>query len=264
MDQTRFERQLEKLKTPSGPRGTWESGVFTVEDYESMSPGQLSQVALEMVKFTGAGSYMLGIDLFNFIDCLDKSEKVSIPEDKNLEKYLHMTASLVCLTWLQGRINFNDILPPIFGRHLNRIIGQEPLHVPSMETEPSLQIATFLAYPLLEGIVRRKLSKFISPDGTVLREFEVPGRPYKPNSRISNLQHELQLLGKETSSLALKAKLSHVNKYDPPFPEKQNWRNMLLHGELTANWHGLTILLLTYMILLEESLPHGSCEEAKQ
>jgi hypothetical protein len=255
MDQAKFEKELEKLKKHTNPNGTWESPVFTAEDYESMSPGQLSQVALEMLKFTGAGSYWLRSDLFNFIDCLDKSEKVSISEDKNLEKYLHMTASLVCLTWLQGRIDFNDILPPKFAwfrRHLNRIIGPQPLQVPSlMETEPSLQIATFLAYPLLEGVVRRKLSKFISPDGTVLCEFEVPGRRYRQNGRISNLHHTLQLLEKETSSPALKAKLSHVNKYHPPFPEKQNWRNMLLHGELTASWHGLTILLLTYMILLE-------------
>jgi hypothetical protein len=261
MDQAKFEKELEKLKEHTNPDGTWESPVFTAEDYESMSPGQLSQVALEMLKFTGPGSYWLRSDLFNFINYLDKSEKVSIPEDKNLEKYLHMTASLVCLTWLQGKIDFNDILPPkfatFFGRHLERIIGPAPfrtpstIHLDSMETEPSLQVATFLAYPLLEGVVRRKLPKFISPDGTVLCEFEVPRRRYRQDDKISSLHDALQLLEKETSSPALKAKLSNVNKYRPPLPEKQNWRNMLLHGELTASWHGLTILLLTYIILLE-------------
>lgn len=126
-----------------------------------------------------------------------------------------------------------------------------------METGPSLQIATFLAYPLLEGVVRRKLPKFISPDGTVLCEFEVPGRRYRQNDKISSLHDALQLLENETSSLTLKAKLSHVNKYSPLFSEKQNWRNMLLHGELTASWHGLTILLLIYMILLEGIDPQG-------
>jgi hypothetical protein len=219
-----------------------------------MTNTQLSKVILEMLKFTSVGSYDLRSDLFDLIDYLDRT--VPIREDKNLEKYLHMTASLVCLTWLEGKINFNVDLPKGFertARHFERIIGSSPIHAPSMETEPSLQIATFLAYPLLEGVVRRKLSRFITTDGTVLCEFEVIGRkePYRRGERISSLYHKLQLLAKETPSSSLKTVLADINKIQPLFEDIHEYRNMLLHGELTASWHSLTILLLTYLILLE-------------
>ena len=122
-----------------------------------------------------------------------------------------------------------------------------------METEPSLQIATFLAYPLLEGVVRRKLSKFIDSDGTVLCEFTVTGRkePYIKGKRISSLYHKLQLLGKETSSSSLKAMLADEHRVQPIFEAVHIYRNILLHGELTACWHSIALLLLTYVILLE-------------
>ena len=226
-----------------------------MEDYESMSSNQLSEVSLEMIKFTGVGSYILRGDLFDLIDYLDKT--VSIPEDKSLEKYLHMTASLVCLTQFQGNIDFSGIQPARLARHFERIIGSQPWKVPSMETEPSLQIAIFLAYPLLEGAIRRKLPKFVSSKGIVQSEFEVLTlkgrvREYKCGKLISNLYHELQLLEKESPSPFLKAKLSYINKIQPFFEEIHKFRNMLLHGELTACWHSITLLLLTYIILLGE------------
>jgi hypothetical protein len=250
MNDVEFGELIKKLEKPSGLRGTWEIPVFTIEDYESMTERQLSQVALEMVKFTGLGSYILRPDLFDLLDYLDT--RVSIREDANLEKYMHMTSSLVCLTQFQNSIAFDDMLPKRLAKHLKRIIGGDPLFTPSMETEPSLQIATFLAYPLLEGVVRRKLSRFISPDGTVLQEFEVEGRKYLVGRRISNLRHELLLLEKESSSAPLRAKLESMNKFQS-FPEDiGKYRNMLLHAELTASWHSLTLLLLTYIILLEE------------
>jgi hypothetical protein len=204
-----------------------------------------------MMKFTGLGSYDLRSDLFDLIEYLDT--KVMISEDPNLEKCLHMTASLVCLTQFEGRINYSTIRPLRLAKHLERVIGAIPWNVPSMETEPSMQIATFLAYPLLEGVVRRKLLGLISSDGTVLHGFEVQGKrkPYNRGERISNLYHELQLLEKETANLSLKARLSCVNKIQPLFQEIHKYRNMLLHAEMTANWHSMTLLLLTYMILLE-------------
>lgn len=229
-----------------------------MEDYESMSPSQLSEVSLEMIKFTGVGSYILRDDLFDLIDYLDKA--VPIPEDKSLEKYLRMTASLVCLAQFQGRINFHAVLATEYerlARHLERIIGTLSREVRNLETEPSLQIATFLAYPLLEGVVKRKLPKFLSPKGIVREKFEIftlegKMRTYKCGSRISDLYDELRLLEKETTSSTLKSRLSYVNKIQPLFEEIRKFRNMLLHGELTACWHSITLLLLTYIILLEE------------
>lgn len=255
MDEAKFQEHLEKLKKPSGPRGTWDTRVFTMEDYESMSPSQLSEVSLEMIKFTGVGSYILRGDLFDLIDYLDRT--VSIPEDKSLEKYLHMTASLICLAQFQGKIDFNNIQLERLARHLERVIGPPPWQVPSMETESSIQIATFLAYPLLEGVVKRKLPKFISSEGNVQSKFKVytlegKVKTYKCGSRISDLYDELRLLEKENTSSALKSKLSYVNKIQPLFEEIRKFRNMLLHGELTACWHSITLLLLTYIILLEE------------
>jgi hypothetical protein len=251
MDETQFSEQLRKLQEPSGPNRTWESPVFAMQDYESMTDSQLSKVVLEMLKFTGPGSYWLRQDLFDLIDCLDG--RISISEDLSLEKYLHLIASLICLAQFEGRIDFHCIEPARLAKHLERIIGPIPFNVPSMETEPSLQIATFLAYPLLEGIIRRKLSKFITPSGIVLRDFQVIGRkePYEEGKRISNLYHELQLLEKETQNSSLKAMLADVNRVQPLFPDIHKYRNMLLHGELTACWHSITLLLLAYIILLE-------------
>jgi hypothetical protein len=256
MEEAKFQRQMEKLRKPTGPRGTWVSPVFALEEYKLMTPNQLGEVIVEMMKFSSLGSYWLRGDLFDLIDCLDT--KVSIPEDPQLEKYLHMTASLVCLTQFQG-FPINEILPgqpKRLGKHLERIIGPEPLNVPSMETEPSLQIATFLAYPLLEGVVRRKLGQFISAGGTVQKEFHVlkdDGEPkkYKPKDRINNLNHELQLLQNETSSASLRTRLSRLNEAQPLFEDIYKWRWQLLHGALTASWHSLTLLLLTYLVLLE-------------
>jgi DNA mismatch endonuclease (patch repair protein) len=64
MDETQFSEQLRKLQEPSGPSRMWESPVFAMQDYESMTDSQLSKVVLEMLKFTGPGSYWLRQDLF--------------------------------------------------------------------------------------------------------------------------------------------------------------------------------------------------------
>jgi hypothetical protein len=266
----RFQELLRKLEKPSGPYGTWESPVFTMEDYESMSHSQLSNVILEIIKFVGVGSYMLRGDLFDLIDHLDKT--VSIREDKHLEKYLHMTASLVCLTWAEGKINFNAF--GRFARHFERIIGPDPIFSSSMEAQPSLQIGTFLAYPVLEGVVRRKLFQFISLEGKVLQEFTVdtkrekqhsngfrPGYQERTNCKVkfdpkkrrvvNRLDDELRLLEQETKNSDLKMKLSYLDKEMGLFDEVQDWRWQLSHGVLTASWHSIRLLLLTYIILLE-------------
>jgi hypothetical protein len=129
-----------------------------------------------------------------------------------------------------------------------------------METEPSLQMATFLAYPLLEGVIRRKLRQFISAGGIVQKEFHVlktngQVKKYKPKDRINDLNHELRLLQNETSCVSLKVKLTYLNENAFLFQDIRNWRWQLLHGALTVgwtvSWHSLTLLLLTYVILLE-------------
>jgi hypothetical protein len=266
MDEARFQELLEKLKKPSGPRGVWEPRVFTMREYESMISSQLSEVALEMMKFTGPGSYMLTPGLFDLIDCLDRT--VKIQEDPNLEKHFHLIASLIYLTQLEGSLDFDHILPENFAKHLERIIGPVPYFARSLETEPTLQVATFLAYPLLEGVVRRKLSQFISLEGKVLQEFTVktkrgPGLygqrraktdclvKYDPKRRrmINCLNDELRLLEQQTTSPNLRAKLLRLDN-NGIFDQIHDWRWPLLHGTLTASWHSITLFLLTCIILL--------------
>jgi len=41
MDETQFSEQLRKLQEPSGPSRTWESPVFAMQDYESMTDSQV-------------------------------------------------------------------------------------------------------------------------------------------------------------------------------------------------------------------------------
>lgn len=205
-------------------------------------------------------------------------------EDENLEKYLHFTASLVCLTRFQG-FQFDEVFRGDFeelGKHLERIVGLPPWPDPnkpqqriawkSTDTEPTLQIATFIAYPLLEGVVRRKLSQFISLEGKVLKEFAVntkrdkrqtngfkPGYQqktkctvrYSPKERkkINRIDDELRLLEQEAKNIDLKLMLSDIDE-SGKLDEIVDWRWQLLHGILSSSWHSITLLLVTYIILL--------------
>jgi hypothetical protein len=261
---------------------------LTLKDIESMTPSQLSELTLKYIMKASPGSYTLSSELFDLIDHLDRT--VQIAEDSSLEKYLHLAASLVLLTEFQGRVDFNVLLPAEsnrLARHLERIVGPalfkdgkpQRIYADSLMTEPSLQIATFLAYPLLEGVIRRKLSEFISLEGKVAKPFQILGgkrekkkthgeglfKPgyqpkiscarieYDPTKRkeINRIDDELRLLKQETKSSNLKAKLSYLDENRGLFDEIQDWRWQLSHGVLTASWHSLALLLLTYLILLE-------------
>jgi hypothetical protein len=267
MDEANFESLLEKLQ---GYPVIWnsDSPKFTLSDLQEMTRSQLSTLALEMITWTGAGSISTSPELFDLINYLD--ETVEIPEDHYLENYLHLTASLTCLAQFHWPAHGIPAVPERLARHLKRIIG--PSRSAGIEREldfdlnkafPSLQIATFLAYPLLEGVIRRKLSQFISPKGRVLDEFQVLERSkiYKRGDRINNLDHELQLLETKSASPSLRAKLSKLSYLwkENAKPSQQvevwtiqSWRWRLLHGALPSSFHALTILLLTYIILLEE------------
>lgn len=249
MDESRFKALLQRLQ------GIWDtnSRYFTSKDLETLTRSQLNKLTLTMLHRCGIGpgSYFLPPEFFYLIDYLDKN--ASIPEDQHLERALHLTASLLCLTHFQG-CPFSSILPSELhtcARHLESIIGPPRDTVHSDEWDPCVQIATFLAYPVLEGVIRRKLCEYISPDGRVLCEFHVSGRekPYEKDRRISSLEHELQLLEQKTTNLSLKSILSDLRSWQP-FNQVYYWRNKLLHGELTLNWHSISILLITYLILL--------------
>jgi hypothetical protein len=268
MEESSFDALLKRLQTHPV---IWDrdSPKFTLQDLQKMSDAQLSKLAFEMIKWTGAGRISTSSELFDLINHLD--ETVKIPEDPHLENYLHLTASLVCLTQFHWPAQDVVSIPERLVRHLERIIGSYPLkgieqgklYIDFDKAMPSLQIATFLAYPLLEGVIRRKLSQFLSLGGKVLREFQVPCRnkPYKRGSLINNLDHELQLLEIESTSPSLKAKLSKLsylwNKNAKSSQQVEvwtihEWRWRLLHGLLPSSWHSLTLLLLTCIILLEE------------
>jgi len=248
MDNLKFQEILNRITKPVG---IYEDRFYTEEDVKNMTNGQLGEISLEMMeRYTGPGSYWLRTELFILVDYLD--EIVTFPEDANLEKNLHLTASLICLAWMQN-FDFSS-LPRRAARHLERVIGKHSIQTPSMEIDPSIQIATFLAYPLLEGVVRRKLSRFISSEGVILMDpqlVKANGEPYKQRSRMNNLDDELRLLERETNSGFLKRKLQYLREHTGHL-EIHEWRCPVLHGELTACWHGLSLLLLTYAILLEK------------
>jgi hypothetical protein len=248
VDSLKFQEILDRITKPVG---IYEDRFYTEEDVKNMTNSQLCEISLEMMeRYTGPGSYWLRTELFILIDYLD--EIISFPEDPNLEKNLHLTASLVCLAWMQN-FDFSS-MPRRAAKHLERVIGKHLIQTPSMEFDPSLQIATFLAYPLLEGVIRRKLSRLISSEGVVLIDPQLVrtnGKLYKQGSRMNNLDDELRLLERETHSAFLKRKLQYLREHSGHL-EIHKWRCPLLHGELTASWHGLSLLLLTYAILLEE------------
>lgn len=50
--------------------------AFIREDFELMTPTQLSKVLFEMIKWTGPGSYSYGSELFELINYLDETLRI--------------------------------------------------------------------------------------------------------------------------------------------------------------------------------------------
>lgn len=117
-------------------------------------------------------------------------------------------------------------------------------------------VLAYLAFPLLEAVLRRACSQYIQIDGTVLQDFD----GYKAGKRrCSNVGDLLKLHHESVASADLKVGLdffrSHIQMLDgssDPYEVIFKWRNGSLHGETMYSTIGGTILNLILWILMAD------------
>jgi len=122
-------------------------------------------------------------------------------------------------------------------------------------------LSACFAFPFLERCIRYKCKNYVSVDGSVLTNFQIPrygktDRPYNVGKFISNISHEVKLLYYYAFSRKFQKTLdkffnelnkdSGLNNPDP-FDLIGYWRNQLLHGQniWSSGWE-----IATYLICL--------------
>lgn len=118
----------------------------------------------------------------------------------------------------------------------------------------------YLAFPLLEAILKKTCGTYVGLDGTVRTPFSVPGRqPYTVGGRrISGACDLLWLLYGNVASSDLVAALddvrAHLRELEPnedPFDLLLRWRNTSLHKEAPLATIGGTVLNVALLIAIE-------------
>ena len=138
---------------------------------------------------------------------------------------------------------------------------QMPVGSPVICAEP----VAYLVYPLLEAVLKRRLSDHLSREGIVTKAFSVPKRRYAVGNRCSKLDHMLALLGQNESSSILggdlKQVLDHISFLypgsEPLSVIAHEWRNPAMHGQhavSTAYGIVLNIVLLVAMADVKDEL----------
>lgn len=138
-------------------------------------------------------------------------------------------------------------------------------------------LLSLAAYPLLEGLVRRKLSAFLTSKGEVVQSFVVPGksgkrpRAYRKGQYCNSIRDALYQLEECTPHPELRGYLTELRTRSNDCTSANSpsglgveggsrslyeyigrARNASLHGELGAVEGGLTALLLGTIIALAD------------
>lgn len=121
----------------------------------------------------------------------------------------------------------------------------------------------YLAFPLLEGMLKRQCAAFVAMSGEVLQEFEVPApegktRTYKVGRTCSSLRDLLWLLHAEVAGDDLRDDLNEQRSHLAAFSDNQQggfqvlyqWRNGSLHGSASLTTIGGTVLNTALLIAL--------------
>ena len=147
----------------------------------------------------------------------------------------------------------------------NRIQELQPHHAKQLLSEAML-VLTYLAFPLLEAVLKRACKTFVSFDGQVVSAFTVQkrqgnARTYDPvrGHRCSSLRDLLFLHHLQVAEPELKALLDNFRKHiatldgtQDPFDLIYHWRNQSLHGAANFQTIGGTLLNLSMLISLFE------------
>lgn len=141
-----------------------------------------------------------------------------------------------------------------------------PHHAQQLLRQSSLALA-YLAFPLLEAVLKRACAAFVAFDGTVVAHFQVPrrngtNREYVPQAHCSSVRDLLHLHHFAVADINLKSKIddfrSHITFLDSskdPFDVIFEWRNDSLHGTSNYQTIGGTILSLALLISICEIQP---------
>lgn len=146
-----------------------------------------------------------------------------------------------------------------------RIEELQPHHAKQLLQKSGLVLA-YLAFPLLEAVLKRACAAYVSFDGRVLSPFSVPKkhggqRQYAPKSgsQCSSLRDLLWLHGAEVAGPKLKILLDRFREHlatldrgQDPYDLVYGWRNQSLHGSTNFQTIGGTILNLSLLISLFE------------
>ena len=128
----------------------------------------------------------------------------------------------------------------------------------------SYLVLSYLAFPLLEALLKRACSQFIDFDGRVKSQFLLPKekggqKRYKPNDVCSSLRDLLFLHFNTVANVDLVTKLTayrtHFKELDDgidPFDLIYMWRNQSLHGASVFQTIGGTLLNLAFLIAISE------------
>lgn len=134
-----------------------------------------------------------------------------------------------------------------------------PHHARNLIGKASL-ISAYLAFPLLEAMLKRACAAFVGLDGGVISSFQVlksNGRvkQYDPGRQCSSIGDLLNLHYHRVASVALKSLIdefrSHVLFLEPssdPFDSIYRWRNDSLHG--TANYSTIGGAVMSLVLLI--------------
>lgn len=143
-----------------------------------------------------------------------------------------------------------------------QLVRKLPPHAQKLLQDSALVLA-YLAFPLLESVLKRACAPFIGLDGIVKTPFQVPRpsgrrRYYGPQEQCSSVR-DLLHLHYGASAADLRAHIdefrSHIQFLDSsrdPFDLIYQWRNDSLHGSSNYQTIGGTILGLALLISIFE------------
>jgi hypothetical protein len=145
----------------------------------------------------------------------------------------------------------------------NRIHDLQPHHAKQLLQKAHLVLA-YMAFPLLEAVLKRACASYVTFDGQVVTAFTVSmpqgnSRTYAPQGQCSSLRDLLLLHHSSVATPRLRLLMDkfrdHIRLLDAskdPFDLLYSWRNQSLHGSTNFQTIGGTVLNLSLLISLFE------------
>jgi hypothetical protein len=120
-------------------------------------------------------------------------------------------------------------------------------------------IVSYLSFPLLEGVLKKRCSEYIGFDGEVKKEFSISSikKPFGKEKMVSNLGVLLflyfELVASEFEKKHFSLVIDHLKGFSPekhPFWMIFDWRNQALHGQRDHQTVGGVLLSMSLLIAI--------------